>query len=217
MLGLHSNPRTTGAFMTPTRNGSSLGTRTVRSALAAATLVAVVGAARLAAAAGASAVLTPAGERGDPLVVSGTVYESDGKTPAGGTKIIVYHTDQRGYYSEGGQDRSRPKFSAELVTGADGRYSFRTLVPGYYPGGNTAKHIHYELTAKDGRTASAEMRFADDPVLSKSTLERARQAAGRGDRFFDVRPVERGKDGVKRCAFDLKLPPRPAPARRGAG
>ena len=34
-----------------------------------------------------------------------------------------------------------------------------------------------------------------------------------GDRFFDVRPVERGKDGVKRCAFDLKLPPPPARAR----
>ena len=85
--------------------------------------------------------------------------------------------------------------------------------PGYYPGGETPRHIHYEITAPDGRTTSAEMRFADDPKLPKATLDRARDAIGRGDRFFDVRPVERSKDGVKHCAFDLKLPPRPERAR----
>ena len=165
----------------------------------------------------ARAELVDADEPGEPLEVSGTVYESDGRSPAAGTRLVVYHTDARGYYSEGGQDRQRARLSAEIVTGTDGKYSFRTIVPGYYPGGGTPRHIHYEITAKDGRTTSVEMRFADDPKLSKATLDRAREAIGRGDRFYDVRPVERGKDGMKHCAFDLKLPPRPAPAPRAAG
>jgi protocatechuate 3,4-dioxygenase beta subunit len=163
------------------------------------------------------AVLADADEPGEPLEVSGVVYEGDGKTPAAGTRIFVYHADASGHYSEGGQNREEPRLSAELVTGPDGKYFFRTIVPGYYPGGGTPRHIHYEITAKDGRTTSAEMRFADDPKLPKSTLDRAREAIGRGDRFFDVRPVERGMGGIKHCAFDLKLPPRPARAPRASG
>ncbi len=182
----------------------------------AAVLVAAGTAGAIAAAPGAGAVIAPAGEPGEPLEVSGAIYETDGKTPAAGVKLIVYQTDLRGYYSND-QNRKRARISGELLTGKDGRYSFRTIVPGYYPGGGTPKHIHYEMTAKDGRSTSAELRFADDPVLPKATLERARQAIGRGDRFFDVRPVERGKDGVKHCAFDLKLPPRPARAPQAGG
>jgi protocatechuate 3,4-dioxygenase beta subunit len=166
---------------------------------------------------GARAVLAGPDEPGESFEVSGVVYEADGRTPAPGARMIVYHTDARGYYSEGGQDRTRARLSGEIVTGADGRYSFRTILPGYYPGGGTPRHVHFELESRDGRRTSAELRFADDPLLSKAVLARAREAIGRGDRFFDVRPVERGKDGRKHCTFDLKLPPRPGRGPRASG
>lgn len=184
--------------------------------IAAALAVAVV-AGRLSASPSARAVLAGPNEPGEPLEVAGAVYEADGRTPASGVRLVVYHADSRGFYSEGGQDRDKARLSAELVTGADGRYSFRTIVPGYYPGGGTPRHIHFQIATRDGRRASTELRFADDPVLEKSLRVRAREAVDRGDRFFDVRPVERAKDGVKHCTFDLRLPPRASPVRGASG
>jgi protocatechuate 3,4-dioxygenase, beta subunit len=41
------------------------------------------------------------GEAGDPLIISGIIYHQDGKTPAPGVILYVYHTDNEGLYSPG--------------------------------------------------------------------------------------------------------------------
>src|SRR5678815_1897241 len=33
------------------------------------------------------------------MLVYGTIYKSDGKTPAAGVILYIYHTDQNGYYT----------------------------------------------------------------------------------------------------------------------
>ncbi len=38
-------------------------------------------------------------ERGPKLIISGTIYQSDGKTPAKDVILYVYHTDQAGRYT----------------------------------------------------------------------------------------------------------------------
>jgi protocatechuate 3,4-dioxygenase beta subunit len=158
---------------------------------------------------GASTVtLAPPGEPGEPFEVSGIVHESDGRTPAGDVRVFVYHTDASGHYSAGGQDRSHARLSGTAITGPDGAYRFRTIWPGHYPGGGTPRHVHYVLTAKDGRRSSTELQFSDDPTLPASDRQAARAAARRGDRFHPVQAAERGKDGVRRTRFDLRLPAR---------
>ena len=161
-----------------------------------------------AAVAPSTVTLTPKGETGEPLEVSGVVYESDGKTPAIGVKVLAYHTDAKGHYSEGGQDRERAKFSGTATTGRDGAYRFRTIWPGPYPGGRTPRHVHFELTAADGRRSSSELQFADDPILDSDARAAGRAATRRGDRFHEVQEAPRGSDGVRRARFDLKLHPR---------
>ena len=42
-------------------------------------------------------------EAGPKLHVSGVVYKADGKTPAAGTVLYFYHTDQKGIYPEGNE------------------------------------------------------------------------------------------------------------------
>ena len=39
-------------------------------------------------------------EPGQRMVMSGTIFRSDGKTPAEGIVLYVYHTDNTGYYSK---------------------------------------------------------------------------------------------------------------------
>jgi protocatechuate 3,4-dioxygenase beta subunit len=152
--------------------------------------------------------LAPRGEPGEPFEVTGVVYENDGKTPAAGVRVLVYHTDATGHYSKGGQDREHARLSGTAVTGRDGAYRFRTIWPGPYPGGGVPRHVHYELTAADGRRMSAELEFSNDPMLAAREREAAQAAAKRGDRFHSVQAAAKGKDGVRRSTFDLRLPAR---------
>ena len=146
------------------------------------------------------------GEPGEPFEVSGYVYESDGRTPAAAVRVFAYHTDASGHYSEGGQDRTHARLSGTAVTGRDGAYRFRTIWPGPYPGGRTPRHVHFELTAADGRRSSTELQFSDDPILDKGERDAGRAASRNGDHFHDVQPSPKEKDGVRRSRFDIRLP-----------
>jgi hypothetical protein len=43
--------------------------------------------------------LAPPDEPGEQLEISGTIYQQDGKTPAAGVVLYMYHTDSKGLYS----------------------------------------------------------------------------------------------------------------------
>src|SRR5688572_5010641 len=43
------------------------------------------------------------------LAVNGTVYKADGKTPAAGVIIYIYHTDQKGVYPTKGDEKGWAK------------------------------------------------------------------------------------------------------------
>jgi len=131
-------------------------------------------------------------EPGEPLIVAGTVYAPDGKTPATGVSVYVYHTDVEGYYRKGNNSSSNPRLKGMMVTNAEGKYEFRTIKPGAYPGGGNPAHIHYILSGKGYAEQHDEVMFQGDPYLTPQSRPYAR-------------PLQRGQDGIWRCVFDLKL------------
>ena len=44
-------------------------------------------------------------EAGNKLIISGTIFKSDGKTPYSAIILYAYHTDSKGYYSKNGPSR----------------------------------------------------------------------------------------------------------------
>ncbi|MEY2552071.1 MAG: protocatechuate 3,4-dioxygenase, beta subunit, partial [Verrucomicrobiota bacterium] len=86
-------------------------------------------------------VIPPENEPGEPLVITGKVFQPDGKTPAEGMVLWVYQTDRTGYYNEK-DDASHPRLKGWMKIGADGKYEFRTIRPGAYPHRTTPAHIH---------------------------------------------------------------------------
>src|SRR5262249_6915652 len=50
-----------------------------------------------------TATIVPAGEPGDPLVVSGRVFALDGTRTVAGVVVYAYNTDKDGYYSPDGK------------------------------------------------------------------------------------------------------------------
>lgn len=149
-----------------------------------------------------AATLVGEDEPGEPLVVTGTVYRSDGETPAAGVRLYAYHTDAEGLYSET-NDNADPRIKATVVTDASGRYELRTIKPAPYPGGGVPAHIHYRITGDGLAEQRFDLNFAGDSYLSPSQQERS----DRLGRFGWIRPLEPDGDGGWRVDFDVKLRP----------
>lgn len=144
--------------------------------------------------------VAPATEPGEPLVMTGTIYEADGRTPARGILLYVYHTDATGYYNQ--PNRLPARLRGWLRTGGDGRYEFHTIKPGPYPGRSDPAHIHATLSRADYPEYWIDSYwFAGDPRITQDKLA---QLTGRGG-FEPIVKLTRDTQGTWRGVRDLKL------------
>ncbi|MTI89011.1 MAG: intradiol ring-cleavage dioxygenase [Balneolaceae bacterium] len=103
------------------------------------------------------------------LKITGTIYKSDGKTPAENVILYIYQTNREGEYAtredEKGWGRRHGYIRGWIKTGADGKYSFYTFKPGSY--GNNPSHIHPIILEPNGKYYwLGSYHFADDPKLT---------------------------------------------------
>jgi protocatechuate 3,4-dioxygenase, beta subunit len=144
-------------------------------------------------------------DEGPKMLVTGTVYKPDGKTPATDVIVYVYHTNQAGIYPKRGNEDNVSQrhgyIRGWIKTGKDGRYAFYTLRPAAYPGREIPEHIH-AIVKEEGRTAYFidDYLFDDDPILTTSERQRQRKVGGNGI----VKPIDDG-NGVQRVTRDIIL------------
>ena len=144
-------------------------------------------------------------DKGPRLVVTGTIFKSDGKTPAPGVILYIYHTNQEGIYPTKGDEKDWAKrhgyIRGWIKTGADGRYTFYTLRPGAYPGRENPEHIH-PLIKEPGFIAYYidEYLFDDDPILTTSERSRQEKRGGNG-----IMKVSKDKNGDLVIRRDIVL------------
>jgi len=103
--------------------------------------------------------IAPPTEPGDRLVISGTMFLADGRTPARNVVLFAYHTNAKGVYVPRGD--TPYGLSGRLKTDANGRYRIETIRPGGYPGRRDPAHIH--LVLEDPKAHIDEIVFDDDP------------------------------------------------------
>ena len=128
--------------------------------------------------------LTPAGEPGPALSVSGVVVDPDGK-PVPSASLYAFQTDAEGYYGvKPASDNQNPRLKILLRTDAQGRWAFETIRPGSYPNSRAPGHIHFEVSAQGFSTKVFEIVFEGDPFIT---------AQMRTNPVFSVRPVEKGR------------------------
>lgn len=110
-------------------------------------------------------------EAGKKLLVTGTVYQIDGRTPAPNVIVYYHHTDNNGYYSPGDgtpfNSTRHGHIRGWVKTDSAGRYSIYTIRPGPYPKVEDPEHIH--LIIKEPNIANEywinDLVFDDDPRL----------------------------------------------------
>lgn len=148
-------------------------------------------------------VITSEKEPGEPLIITGKLFQPDGKTPAEGMVLWVYQTDQTGYYNKK-DDVSHPRLKGWMKIGADGKYEFRTIRPGAYPHRTTPAHIHAHVYGPGYSERSIEdYWFKDDPRINEKELKAA--SSGADHPFVVIIELKRGNDGVWRGERDITL------------
>jgi len=151
-------------------------------------------------------------EPGDRLVVTGTVYSSDCRTPLPGALIEVwqanhgglYDTDKPGNFTEAtsfhlrGMLQATDKGQYEIETILPGRYPIPSGIPGLekYAGLTRPAHIHFRVMDSLHVPLTTQLYFQGDPFLAKDPWAGSKKTLA-----IDLR-----RDGQqRRGVFDIAL------------
>ena len=151
-------------------------------------------------------------EPGDRLILTGTVFSSDCRTPLPGAVIEIWQANNAGVY-----DTSKPGNFTEatsfhlrgmLHTNEKGRYQIETIVPGRYPippnlpglekyaGLTRPAHIHFRVTESLHIPLTTQLYFKGDPFIAKDPWAGHKQSLA----------IDLKQDGkLRRGFFDIML------------
>lgn len=109
---------------------------------------------------------------GQIIEFGGIVYDASG-APQPGVLIEIWQTDASGVYlhpgDPGTDQRDRNfQFYGESVTDEDGRYHFRTILPGRYE--PRPRHIHVKIKQDGQELLTTQFYFAGDPELADEAM-----------------------------------------------
>lgn len=138
---------------------------------------------------------------GQKMLLTGIVYQNDGKTPVSDVVIYYYQTNLEGKYLHKPQEkRSMPPnqlgqthgyIRGWVKTDKDGKYSIYTVRSGAYPNWQEPAHIH--LTVKEPNSIKEyfidDVVFDDDRTLTTQRRIKMENRAGSGV----VRMVRKGE------------------------
>lgn len=142
--------------------------------------------------------------RGVPLLLEGLARAADGSALPG-ARVEIWQADDQGIYLHPGDSRLAQRdagfqgFGRAVADGA-GRYAFRTILPGLYPG--RTRHIHLRAQpAQGGSALTTQVYFPDEPRNASDGLLRRLSADSRALLTVRMTPV----DGGFRGEFDIYL------------
>lgn len=143
--------------------------------------------------------IAPEGEKGEALVVEGTVRNAEGNSVEG-IIIYAYQTDAGGIYPK--SDTRHGALRGWIKTDKDGSFRFDTIRPGSYPNTRNPQHIHLHVIEPGKATYYIDdIMFDDDPLLTRE----ARQQMNRGRGGPGIAHPERDDEGVWHVRRDIIL------------
>jgi protocatechuate 3,4-dioxygenase beta subunit len=128
--------------------------------------------------------LRETGTSGRPCMVSGQVLTRACK-PVPGALVDLWHADDKGDYDNAGF-----RFRGHVFADAEGRYAFRTIVPGAYEG--RTRHFHVKVQAPGRAVLTTQFYFPNeaknrrDPLFRRELVMRTADAGDALNAQFDL-------------------------------
>ena len=125
-------------------------------------------------------------EKGQRLIINGTVKKSDGVTPAREILIYYWHTDDRGYYSPSSDQNEKSKKHGHIrgwvKTDINGKYFINTIKPAPYPNDTLPAHIHISVKEPNIKNEYYidDLVFNDDILLTNQYRNKLPNRGGSG-------------------------------------
>ena len=109
--------------------------------------------------------LAPSDEPGERLMIDGTVYAPDCRTPLSDALLDVWHANEEGDYYDA---QNSYRLRGQMMADQKGRYAFETIKPGNYPLNGTTRpaHIHFNVSAPGYQPLTTQLYFQSDPHLA---------------------------------------------------
>jgi protocatechuate 3,4-dioxygenase beta subunit len=83
--------------------------------------------------------------------------------PIHGAVVDLWHADEKGEYDNAGF-----RYRGHVITGPDGAFRFRTIVPAVYLG--RTRHYHVKVQAPGGRLLTTQLYFPNEPANLRDSL-----------------------------------------------
>ncbi|GEM_PF-581604 len=134
---------------------------------------------------------------GERLILEGTIYETDGKTPAKNVIVYAYHTNNQGDYEKKGNETGNGLrhgyLRAWAKTNEQGKYKFNSIKPAPYPNHTEPAHVHLTLMREDFKEYWINATwFKGDRIITKEMTDKLNRTGG----FSNIIELEKNKDGV---------------------
>lgn len=142
--------------------------------------------------------LTMPDQEGIIINLSGTVYSDDCSTPVESALVEIWQADLSGNYDN---DSDAFRYRARWKVDKDGKYAFKTMIPGRYLNGGQYRpaHIHYRVSSLDHQELVSQIYFKDDPYIDKDPWASKSKARKR------ILPVVDQGNGIHAVQFDVFL------------
>ena len=151
--------------------------------------------------------IPPKDELVEKIIISGTVFQSDRKTPAEGIIIYVHHTNVDGIYPKKGDETGNGTYHGYLrgwmKTDSLGKYEFETIRPApYQTHGGEPAHIHYSIAGPEHPEYwLTALWFEDDPRVTEDQLRNVIRQGG----FSNITQLQKDEYGVLRGIRNIVL------------
>ncbi|GJM35338.1 MAG: hypothetical protein DHS20C18_43390 [Saprospiraceae bacterium] len=135
--------------------------------------------------------------KGERLILEGTIYENDGKTPAENVIVYAYHTNDKGLYEKKGNETGNGVrhgyLRAWAKTNSHGKYRFHTIKPAPYPNHAEPAHIHMTLMGEnfDEYWINATW-FKGDKIITDEMVEKLTRTGG----FSNIITLTKNDNGI---------------------
>lgn len=114
---------------------------------------------------------------GEIILVQGQVTDQNCK-PVAGALVEIWQACASGKYNHASDPNPAPldpnfQYWGKAITDTDGKYRFRTIVPGAYPAGDgwvRPPHIHFKISRLGYKELITQMYFADQELNSQDLI-----------------------------------------------